>query len=61
MVVGATGTCSSLITSGPLLDYIVPFQLALAENDTTVLLTLFENVLGLRENNLITSGAARIP
>src|SRR6266545_7343549 len=40
--------CSSLITSERLLDNITPFQLAFAENDTTLLLTLFENVLGLR-------------
>jgi hypothetical protein len=53
--------CSGLITSAALLDYIAPFQLAFAENDTTALLTLCENVLGLREKNLITSGAARIP
>jgi hypothetical protein len=51
---------SDLITSGLLLDYITPFQLVFAENGTTVLLTLFEKVLGLSENNLITSVAAGI-
>jgi hypothetical protein len=49
-----------LITSRLLLDYITIFQLALAENEATALLTITENMLGLSENNLITSGAAWI-
>ena len=51
---------SDLIASGLLLDDITPFQLVFAENDTTVLLTLFEKGPGLSEHNLITSVAAGI-
>jgi hypothetical protein len=52
--------CSDLISSGVLLDYIPRFRLGLCENRGAVLLTLFENVLGLSEKNLITSDAAKI-
>jgi hypothetical protein len=46
--VESTDTCSDLISSGVLLDYIPRFRLGLCENRGAVLLTLFENVLGLR-------------
>ena len=42
------GNCSDLITSGALLDYIPLRQLALAENEGSVPLTITENRLGLR-------------
>jgi hypothetical protein len=47
--------CSDLITSVALLDYIPLHQLALAENETAVSLTIAENTLGLLENCLRTS------
>jgi len=53
-------TCSDLITSGRLLDYIPGFQLEFCENSCGFLLTLSENRLGLSEDNLITSGTAWI-
>src|SRR2546421_662551 len=52
--------CSDLITSAALLDYIPLCQLEFSENRDTFLLGLTENMLGLCENNLITSGSARI-
>jgi hypothetical protein len=52
--------CSDLITSAALLDYIAPFRLELRENRGTLLLTFTENMLGLTDNNLITSDSAGI-
>jgi hypothetical protein len=52
--------CSDLITSERLLENITLPQLELTENKASVLLTIIENMLGLTEKNLITSGAARI-
>jgi hypothetical protein len=43
-----SSSCSDLITSGRLLDYIAPFQFALRENRGTLLLTFTENILGFR-------------
>jgi hypothetical protein len=54
------GNCSDLITSVDLLDYIALRQLALAENEVAVSLTITENMLGLFENCLKTSAAAQI-
>jgi hypothetical protein len=51
---------SSLITSVALLDYIPLCQLALAENEVAVSLTITENMLGLIENCSRTSAAIRI-
>jgi hypothetical protein len=39
-------------------DYLLGFQLAFGKNRGAALLTLPENMLGLRQKNLITSGAA---
>jgi hypothetical protein len=51
-------TCSSLITSGRLLDYMTSFQLEFTENIAGVLLTLSKNMLGLIENSLRTWSCA---
>jgi Putative DNA-binding domain len=51
--VKSTTMCSSLITSGPLLDYITGVQLEFGENNDPLLLTLPNNILELREKNLI--------
>jgi hypothetical protein len=56
----ATSTCSDLIPSGHLLDYIPAFQLEFFENSGSLLLTLANNKLGFSEKNLITSAAAGI-
>jgi hypothetical protein len=40
-------TCSDLITSGRLLDYIPPFLLGLIENIRGILLALSKNLLEL--------------
>jgi hypothetical protein len=53
-------SCSSLILSGHLLDYIARGQLEFRENSGAFRLTLSENRLGLYEKSLITSNAAWI-
>jgi hypothetical protein len=51
-------SCSELITSEHLLDNRARSLLGLTENETSFLLTLNTNVLGLSENSLKTSGPA---
>ena len=58
-VVG-TVTCSDLISSGVLLDYILGLRLELCEKSGAILLTLQENRLGLSNGSLITSESACI-
>jgi hypothetical protein len=53
-------SCSSLILSGRLLDYIPRVQLEFRENSGAFRLTLSEKRLGLHEKSLITSGTAGI-
>jgi hypothetical protein len=52
--------CSSLITSGRLLDNRTSFQLEFTENIAGLLLTLSKNVLELSKNSLKTSPCAHI-
>jgi hypothetical protein len=55
-----TITCSSLITSGRLLDNRTSFQLEFTENITSLPLILSKNGLELSKNNLKTSPCAHI-
>jgi hypothetical protein len=58
---GETGRrCSELRTSGRLLDNSVRFLLGLAENETSLLLTMSKNRLAFSENSLRTSRRAHI-
>ena len=52
--------CSELRTSGRLLDNRVRFLLGLAENETSLLLTMSKNGLAFSENSLRTSRRAHI-
>jgi hypothetical protein len=52
--------CSSLITSGCLLDYMTSIQLEFTKNIAGAPLTLSKNVLELFENSLRTSPWALI-
>jgi hypothetical protein len=53
-------SCSDLITSARLLDYIPGVQLAFCENSGSLLLTLPDNMLGFSEKSLITSSSTCI-
>jgi uncharacterized protein YjbI with pentapeptide repeats len=59
-LIGVNLSCSSLITSGVLLDNIRRFQLRLFENIRGLVLRLIDNVLTLSDNSLITSISAHI-
>jgi hypothetical protein len=53
-------SCSELRTSARLLDNGTRSLLGLTENETCLLLTVFENQLTIYEKNLITSAPAHI-
>jgi hypothetical protein len=54
-------SCSSLITSGRLLDYITSFLLGFVENIGGSLLALCKNMFELSENSSKTARCAHIP